>query len=752
MAGDGLIENIFIDQRDHDGGTGSDVGGIWTYSDRHHGHIQCRHNFIAGVGNNACYDAGDGWAHMESTGTVGHEYCYHRDNTPSNFRPGKTDSYVRNCVAIANDPTGKRGGYPANDSQLTRACWAWHNPDIRMENCAIWWDPDDVAPSSPFWATVRDGSESTTCSLRVVDSNINASWDDSLTYGGGDVIFENLGHEPSIDVLGEGVPVTPEMAARGERALPPEVGTAPGGGHGETTATEPEPDPEPTDEWSYESASGVHTDLPYELVIEHTDPGERVTYEVEFEGSVEVGEWEYNATLDGRVATGGVGPETGLDNIYFDGGILRFDVTNADHARFLLADAQDREVVSELDPADFPGETTDEEDPLAYEDADGVHTDLPREFVVELVESGERVTYELEVDGQLEAGEFGGPPAIDGGVAQGGVGPDTDIDNVYFDGEITGFSGDGLERARIFIAEAQTRRILAEYDPTQFPENVNTYTYAFAHGNHTNLAHELVVELTNPGERVTYEIEIDGQAEAGEFAYPPTVDGTVATGGLGPARGIDNLYFDGEITRIDGEQLDRVRIYRADPVTRSIETELDPADFAPSPPDEHAIRLEPSGDGGSYDITVSEDIRDDPAVAFDATGNISGRNAEGAVSDRTHGYVFEGDLTDVTLQGDVDLQVDGTPVDQDAGGETVVLIDGSPGEDVARYRFEVSESVEFADDVSSGTYGFWDLPRDHVDEGTVVGLVHERTDAYRFAGEIVSLQVNGAADVDFVRD
>ncbi len=526
VAGDGVIENIFLDQRDHNGGgPGSDVGAIWTYSDRHHGHIECRHNFIAGVGNNGCYDAGDGWAHMESTGTVSHEYSYHRDNTPSNFRPGKTGSVVRNCVAVANDPDGLRGGYPATGSQLTRACWAWHNPDIRLENCAIWWDPADVAPSAPFWATVRSRSESANCSLRVIDCDINASWSEanSLSHGSGDVIFENLGNDPGVGVLGEGVPLSPEMAARGERALPPELGTAPGGGHDPAEATAPSS----TESWSYDRASGVHTDLPHELVIEHVDPGERVTYE----------------------------------------------------------------------------------------------------------------------------------------------------------------------------------------------------------------------------------IEVVGEIEPGEFEYPPTVDGSVARGAVGPDRGLDNLYYDGQITGLEGENLDRVRIARADPQSREIVEEIDPATVGQRTTLERTIRIVPTGEVGHYDITVSEELRDDPETDFDAAGNISGRNAEGTVSEQAHGFRFAGELTDFNLNGDVELRVDGEVIEATGGTpRTLIRFDGVGQSGVARYHLEASGTVEYASSFSSKRDRRWDLPWTRVDDGTVTGSLVDRIDAYHFDGNLLSLHVEGPADVHLERD
>ena len=517
VRGTGVIENIFIDQRGHESDTaGSGVGAIWTYSEAHHGHIDCRHNFIAGCGNNACYDSGDGWEHYPGTGTVGHEYSYHRDNTPSNFRPGNPGSYVRHCVSIAHDPDGLRGGYPATGSQLTRACWAWHHEDITMEECAIWWDPDDVQPSSPFWATHRSASGGDECRLSVIDCDINDSWEahgnDLIAEYGGTVEIDGLGTDPRIDILGDGVPVTPEMAARGERTLPPELGTAPGGGHGDASST-----------WAYADTTGTHTDLPYELVIEHTTPGERVTYEIEFDGAAEVGEWEHNATLDGSVATGGVGPSQGIDNIYFDGTIASISGDHLDHARILLADAQTRSVIREIDPDDCPC---------------------------------------------------------------------------------------GQQSLRIIAAE-------------------------------------------------------------------PTAN---------------------------------------------------------------------------YEITVSGTLESDPDVAYNATDNISGGNAEGTVAYDPHGYLFDGEVVDAFVDGDATIVVDGEPI-VDATGplDRLIRIDGSIGTAVTRYACDVSGSIAERAADSGGMDGRWDQLESYYTEDSVTGIVETRVDAYRYSGSIVDVAIYGPAEITVER-
>ena len=380
--GDGVIENCFIDQRDHDGGEGSDVGGLWTYSGSHHGHIDCRHNFIAGCGNNASYSSGDGYEHNSATGTIRHYRSYHRDNSVSNFRPGIPGSLVEECVSVANDPAGARGPYPASGTKLCRAFWGWHHADLTMKNSAIWHDPDDVQAAAPFWATHRTNSAGDYCEVNIIDCDINGSWEDAgnvlVGHGGTStrrVNIDGLGYNPDIAVLGDGVPTTAEMAAAGLRNLPPELGTAPSDGTGVFEELPEEPDP-----WSYDSAEGIHTDLPYELVIDHVEADGYVSYTVEFDGDIEIGEWEYNGSADGTVVTGGMGPNRGLDNIYFDGTIESLEVENESHARYFIADAQEREIIEEIIPEQFPEKADDSCITIVY---DGVHETNSTETVDE---------------------------------------------------------------------------------------------------------------------------------------------------------------------------------------------------------------------------------------------------------------------------------------------------------------------------------------------------------------------------------
>lgn len=350
-SGDGEITNCFIDGRNHDGdGPGGSAGWAWAQP-WHDGEVTFSHNFVAGMGNNGDYheNAGrDSWADGGG-GTVRHVRSYHRDNCPSNFRPGTAGSEIVECVSIANDPEGLRGHYPGHDTQLSRAVWAWNMPDIHIRDSAIWWDPDDVQNEAPLWIWMKDGqSLGDHCILHVENCDINQSWDGALVRTNDSDAWadiSDLGHSPSIDVLGSGVPTNPVMAASGDRELPPEVGTAPGGGHSN-----------PLPEWQ-------------ELRVEALEGAGRVLYEISVNGDAKLGDnadpanetisiidGEQIAKIDG-VVLGGDAP--GVDNFHIRGDIVDGSVDG--QARVIL----DGEVIhdptdeSEPDPVGpLPGSRT----------------------------------------------------------------------------------------------------------------------------------------------------------------------------------------------------------------------------------------------------------------------------------------------------------------------------------------------------------------------------------------------------------
>lgn len=225
------------------------------------------------------------------------------------------------------------------------------------------------------------------------------------------------------------------------------------------------------------------------------------------------------------------------------------------------------------------------------------------------------------------------------------------------------------------------------------------FRYEEAEGVHTDLPNELVIEQVKSGARVSYELEIDGDLEAGEWEYPPTVDGTTATGGMGPSYGLDNVYYDGEVTRFEGENLDLVRVFIADAQTRTIVREVDPMSF-------------PADDGGSTDDGTADNESTDDGTADDESTD------------------------DGSTDGDTAL-------------DSVVAFDGSRSEEVCSYRFSVTGEVAADEEGDAGETGDWDRIEDTVEDDAVVGVVHTGVDTYRFSGDLVDLELRGSAAVTF---
>lgn len=229
-GGRGLIENIRANGKARNGQSASKLGGIFIRP-THAGQIDIRHTYIEGFGNNAVYGSGVG-KDGGSAGSVTLKNCYHRDNTVSQFRIGAPKSVVRNCVGVVNDPDGKRGQYPSDDSLNARCVWGKHYRNQRIENSAFYLSPNDVNPDSVFEARYIDGrSEGEQAVVNVIgcDVNTNAPQLKNST-SNATVKTTSLGKNPTVAVIGGGgVPLSPKMAASGKRSMPPEFPGADGG-------------------------------------------------------------------------------------------------------------------------------------------------------------------------------------------------------------------------------------------------------------------------------------------------------------------------------------------------------------------------------------------------------------------------------------------------------------------------------------------------------------------------------------------
>lgn len=246
VAGDGTVENLFIDARRRDGGQLTSMGGVRAKRS-HSGTVVMRNTCIAGMGNNASYASSAG-KNGGGNGVFIYDSCYHRDNTPSNFRPGTSGSEVRNCVSISDDPECRRGEYKGTrQARGIRGVWVNHCPNQTIRNTSFYQTSRDCSSNGGFGykqvaiearciSKGNCGNTGVTIeNCRFGGSSMNGnrlqvSQEGCSVNVNGPSVGSQSGN-PTTDVLQNGgVPLNPEMAARGERSIPPGMEYMPLGG------------------------------------------------------------------------------------------------------------------------------------------------------------------------------------------------------------------------------------------------------------------------------------------------------------------------------------------------------------------------------------------------------------------------------------------------------------------------------------------------------------------------------------------
>ncbi len=380
VSGDGVVENVFIDNRTD--GTPTEIGGA-LLPKHHSGTVECRNTFIAGCGNNAFYGSNPG-SDGGNGGQIKFYNCYHRDNTVSQFRLGTPGSVVENCVGIANDPNGARGVYPNTTSRRARGVWCRANSGNTVRNSVMYVAPNDVDPVSPYMVQCYDGSNAHT-GITFEDARGNDDAPegvvfqrtDGCSHGADSVTIDGWPRTDGLtaNVLGDGgVPASPEMAARGQRRMPtpPELtseltitsetekvnyefsvgGSLEKSGRGDATVDDHDTVDGATTSghvWGGTDAyriSGGITDFRVDgpatvrlngkeveptglglhrfLKVESTGGG-RAEYSVTVDGNLQAGpNAESGERPSGNTASGGVGPEQGVDDFRFSGFVTDF--------------------------------------------------------------------------------------------------------------------------------------------------------------------------------------------------------------------------------------------------------------------------------------------------------------------------------------------------------------------------------------------------------------------------------------------
>ncbi|WP_152529716.1 hypothetical protein [Candidatus Halobonum tyrrellensis] len=150
----------------------------------------------------------------------------------------------------------------------------------------------------------------------------------------------------------------------------------------------------------------------------------------------------------------------------------------------------------------------------------------------------------------------------------------------------------------------------------------------------------------------------------------------------------------------------------------------------------HSLVVSGTGERSTYEFSVSGEVVS--AARLSGWDGFSGGSARGVVWEGGDEYSFDGDVTDLSVDGDAEVFIDGTRVDPgDYGGGLHTLVVAGTGTK-ATYEFTASEEV-----VSGAGLSHWD----GFSERNARGAVWAGRDEYSFRGEPTTLSLDGDAEV-----
>jgi hypothetical protein len=130
----------------------------------------------------------------------------------------------------------------------------------------------------------------------------------------------------------------------------------------------------------------------------------------------------------------------------------------------------------------------------------------------------------------------------------------------------------------------------------------------------------------------------------------------------------------------------------------------------------------------TYEFTVSGALEATDSV--NPNDEISGTSAQGQVNGGSDTYRVAGAITDLRIDGPVDLSMDGEAVTADAPNRFAISDEGAG--DPSVYEFTVSGALEATDSVNDN---------DELSGSSARGQVNGGSDAYRFGGDITAFAV-----------
>lgn len=190
-GGTGTIENVYMG----DGAAlpGNDVMGIYV-EDAHAGTLEIRNVNVGCFSDNGMYCSDPGYDHSALSpayGEVHIENCYAHNNNISGFRIGSAGSYVRDSVAVIDDPNA----FPAAAlGKNARGIWFRNTPEVVAEHCLVY--------QGEQWGGIEsaDGGDGT-----VRNSQVHGSIQEGIR-------TENVSELDGVPSPPSGVPLTPEAA------------------------------------------------------------------------------------------------------------------------------------------------------------------------------------------------------------------------------------------------------------------------------------------------------------------------------------------------------------------------------------------------------------------------------------------------------------------------------------------------------------------------------------------------------------
>ena len=446
------------------------------------------------------------------------------------------------------------------------------------------------------------------------------------------------------------------------------------------------------------------------LTVE-SDDGRASGFEFAASGDVEPGATGDGATVDDGTVNGSTAD---LAAFHFTGSVDEVAVTDPDTATV---------AVNGTALADDDLSTIDEA-------ADDSETGRNR-IVVAQVREGEVVRYELTASDGLASGEYAGEEP-DGDTVSGRVGSLRGVDDFYLDGYVTDFDGGSFDYANVYFADAGVDVDVDDY-VLQNPEDLREADPAVLGAN------VLTVE-SDDGRASGFEFAASGDVEPGATGDGATVDdGTVN----GSTADLAAFHFTGSVDEVAVTDPDTATVTVNGTALADDEVSVVGGEL-PS-----TLSFVGTGTAASYGFTVSGDIEAESSPNDDIADNISSSSAEGAIETGTHVYDFSGELTDLTVTGDVEVYLDGEPVDGDSSERHLIVFDGSNDDEVSSYTFAVSGSVESSPEHTVAADGEWDALESKVDADSAVGLVHKGKDGYWFSGHIEELELRGSAVATF---